>query len=62
MFVGQMSFGHRFFYQKMRDSSFHHENVRANVIKLFLSVLYGFFVVFVRLGLKSLPGTNTLAY
>jgi hypothetical protein len=45
MFVGQMAFGLVFFYQKMRNSSFHRENVRPNVIKLFLSVLYGFFVV-----------------
>jgi len=37
----------------------------ANVIKLFLSVIYEFSYlaqVFVRLGWKSLPGTNTLAY
>ncbi len=37
----------------------------ANVIKLFLSVIYKFSYqarVFVRLGLKSMPGTNTLAY
>ncbi len=37
----------------------------ANVIKLLLSAIYGFSYkarVFVRLGLKSLPGTKTLAY
>ncbi len=37
----------------------------ANVIKLFLSVIYEFLYqarVFVRLGWKGLPGTNTLAY
>jgi hypothetical protein len=37
----------------------------ANFIKLFMSVIYKFSYkarVFVRLGLKSMPGTNTLAY
>jgi hypothetical protein len=37
----------------------------ANVIKLFWSVIYIFLYkarVFVRLGLKSLPRTNTVAY
>ncbi len=37
----------------------------ANVIDLFLSVIYGFSyqaTAFVRLSWKSLPGTNTLAY
>jgi hypothetical protein len=37
----------------------------ANVIKLFLFVMYEFSYqagLFVRIGLKSFPGTNTLAY
>ncbi len=42
-----------------------YNNTGANVIKLFLSVIYGFLYlarVFVRLYWKSLPMTNTLAY
>ncbi len=37
----------------------------ANVIKLFMSIIYSFSYearVLVRIGSKSLPGTNTLAY
>jgi hypothetical protein len=42
-------------------------NIRfgANAIKLFTAVIYEFLYlakVFVRLGWKSFPGTNTLAY